>query len=474
MLKEISELELNGYGPLLFKIMSNESDLGIAVIDVDGHFVYYNRTMAEIEGLQSEDMIGKHVFDMFPSYNKQNSTIFKCMRTKEPIYDDMQRYINFKGKKITSVVTDLPIIVDGEIKGVIEVVRDVERIKRLYESVHALLEDVDVAGRNNKIRHDAYYSFDNFLTCNKEMQSLIQRVKRVSPFGSNTLIYGETGTGKEIFAQSIHNHGPRKKGPFISQNCAAIPENLMESILFGTEIGSFTGAVDMTGLFEQADGGTLLLDELSSLPINLQAKLLRVLQEGRVKRIGGTEEKTIDVQVIAIVNESPQLLMKEGRLREDLYFRLNAMSIYISPLRDRPEDIALLLDHFFDEYASKFKLSKPKLTKEALEFFMEYEWKGNVREVMNVVEYILINKDSEKEVTIDHFPHYLRGHSIDTSTAESSVKGYADVIDSHEKTIITKALQDNNWNVSRTARDLDIKRQTLHNKMKKLNIRRPI
>ena len=116
MLKEISELELNGYGPLLFKIMSNESDLGIAVIDVDGHFVYYNRTMAEIEGLQSEDMIGKHVFDMFPSYNKQNSTIFKCMRTKEPIYDDMQRYINFKGKKITSVVTDLPIIVDGEIK----------------------------------------------------------------------------------------------------------------------------------------------------------------------------------------------------------------------------------------------------------------------------------------------------------------------------------------------------------------------
>lgn len=471
------KLFANNMDSLFFKTIADTSDIGIAIIDMNGYFVYYNKMMGEIEDLRDENMIGKHIFDIFPSYNKQTSSIYKCIREKEPIYDDIQTYINFKGKKITSIVTDLPIVEDGKVVGVIEIVKDVDKIKTLYESFKNLFANSEISNRHiSKKSNSAYYQFEDFLTLNKGVLDLIERVKRSSNFGSNTLIYGETGTGKEIIAQSIHNYGKRCQQPFIAQNCAAIPENLMESILFGTTRGSFTGASNTMGLFEQANGGTLLLDEINSLPVTLQAKLLRVLQESRIRRIGDTTDRAVDVHVIATINESPDFLVKEGKLREDLFFRLSTMNINIPPLRERPEDIKLLLKHFTEKKADAFEISPPVYSRDALNFFYKYEWRGNIRELINVVEYILINGEYKDSVTPEHFPFYLHCIYKEKKTSDIDMEEkeqYTDIIDKHEKELIFSALEANDWNVSQAARSLNIKRQTLQNKIKRLNITKP-
>lgn len=466
---------LRTYAAELLDIIVNNTEQGIAVISTEGRFIYYNQVMGEIEGLQSHEMLGKHIFDIFPSFNMSNSTIFKCIRTGNGIYNNLQTYINFKGKKITSIVTDIPILVKGEVKGVVEVVQDIERLKKRYESVQSIVKnEVTLNSRLSKQKESAYYSFEDFITEDEATLVLIERSKKMASFGLNALIYGETGTGKEILAQSIHNFGRRASCPFIAQNCAAIPENLMESILFGTERGSFTGATNMPGLFEQADKGTLLLDELNSLPTALQAKLLRVLQEKRVKRVGGLTEKYIDVQVIVTMNEDPKKLIEEGRLREDLYYRLSTMSIRIPPLRERICDIVRLIEYYRERFSEKFGISPGEFSVQVREFLETYSWPGNVRELSNVMEYIFINSKDNQEILPENLPYYLQEQKRqEMSGASSSKSRYFDVIDDHERTLIKQALEKNNWNVAQTARDLNIKRQTLHNKIKKLRLERP-
>ncbi|WP_353097725.1 sigma 54-interacting transcriptional regulator [Tissierella praeacuta] len=313
------------------------------------------------------------------------------------------------------------------------------------------------------------------MTGDKNIIKLIEKVKRMARYESNVLIYGETGTGKEIFAQSIHNISSRRDKPFIAQNCAAIPENLLESILFGTEKGSFTGAIDKEGLFEQANGGTLLLDELNSLPIYLQAKLLRVLQEKYIRRVGGTVEKRINVRIIATVNEEPSKLIELDKLRQDLFFRLNTLYICIPPLRERKKDIFLLMKQYVNQYSSIFNVKSLKLSKDVSNFFQSYEWSGNVRELINVIEYIMMTIDDGEEVKLNHLPYYLlerlERDRIDEEFSYKPVSGsYHDIIDDFERKIILEELIRCRWNVTKTAKMLNIKRQTLQNKIKKLKI----
>lgn len=230
----------------------------------------------------------------------------------------------------------------------------------------------------------------------------------------------------------------------------------------------------MPGLFEQADKGTLLLDELNSLPTALQAKLLRVLQEKRVKRVGGLTEKYIDVQVIVTMNEDPKKLIEEGRLREDLYYRLSTMSIRIPPLRERICDIVRLIEYYRERFSEKFGISPGEFSVQVREFLETYSWPGNVRELSNVMEYIFINSKDNQEILPENLPYYLQEQKRqEMSGASSSKSRYFDVIDDHERILIKQALEKNNWNVAQTARDLNIKRQTLHNKIKKLRLERP-
>lgn len=206
-------------------------------------------------------------------------------------------------------------------------------------------------------KQNTKFTFDHIIGDSRAIQSVIAEAKRVIRTSSSILIIGETGTGKELFAQSIHNESQRSTKPFISQNCAAIPETLMESLLFGTNRGAFTGAIDKPGLFEEANGGTLLLDEINSLSPALQAKLLRAIQEKTIRRIGGTQEKEIDVRIIATINEDPLEAIAHNRLRQDLYYRLSVVTLCLPPLRERKEDIAYLVQHFIENTISNLILA---------------------------------------------------------------------------------------------------------------------
>ncbi len=223
---------------------------------------------------------------------------------------------------------------------------------------------------------------------------------------SSVLVYGETGTGKELYVQSIHNYSSRFNKPFIAQNCAALPENLFESILFGTVKGAFTGAVDKPGLFEQAHGGTLFLDEINSMPINLQTKLLRVLQDGVIRRVGDSRDRKIDVRIIAAMNVEPLKAVENGQIREDLFYRLNVVNIKLVPLRDRLEDIPLYVEHFIDKYNKELNKNVKGISSKVKELFMSYNWPGNVRELQHIIE-AAINIVDNEYIELDNLPIYL-------------------------------------------------------------------
>ena len=475
IIAEVIELDI-AYKDVLFDIIVNNINLGIAIVDKDGFFIYYNNVMGEIEGLDEQEVLGKHIFEAYPSFDKKNSTLYHCLNIGIPIYNDLQNYINGKGRKIFSIVTNIPIKIGDKIVGAIEIAKDVDKDEKTYKSVDNWLNKPKMKKVNNDKIRTNYYNFDDFVTCDKNIIKLIEKVKKMARYESNVLIYGETGTGKEIFAQSIHNISSRRDKPFIAQNCAAIPENLLESILFGTEKGSFTGATDKEGLFEQADGGTLLLDELNSLPIYLQAKLLRVLQEKYIRRVGGTAEKRINVRVIATVNEEPSKLIELGKLRQDLFFRLNTLYIYIPPLRDRKKDIFLLVEQYVNRYSSVFNIKSAELSKDVLDFFENYEWSGNVRELINVIEYILMTIDDDGKIKLNHLPYYLlERERITKDFKEKYINdSYHDMLDDFERKIILEELIKCRWNVTKAAEMLNIKRQTLQNKIKKLKLMRQI
>lgn len=322
----------------------------------------------------------------------------------------------------------------------------------------------------NKIKN---YRFHNIIGKNRKFKKMIEVAKKAADSSATVLIYGETGTGKELIAQSIHFDGERRKAPFLAQNCAALPGSLLEGILFGTEKGGFTGAIDREGLFEQANGGTLLLDEINSMSYDLQAKLLRVLQEGYVRRVGGKKDIPLDVRIIATTNEEPKSLVEKGIIRRDLYYRLNIIPITIPALRERKDDILLLADKFVEKYNKKYRKEIWMIAEEAKEKLLRYDYPGNVRELENVIMAALSMIDSE---------HILTADRINVEEDSSPMSSYFDkdeiiseigldaFMDEIEKKAILNALQNNNNNVSRAAKELRIKRQTLQHKIKKFKL----
>lgn len=308
----------------------------------------------------------------------------------------------------------------------------------------------------------AKYNFEQILGENSILISCIDKAKMASKTSSPILIYGETGTGKELFVQAIHNNSYRNNKPFIAQNCAAIPNNLLEAMLFGTVKGSFTGAEDKKGIFEVANGGTLYLDELNSMPLELQGKLLRVLQEGTIRRIGSSINRNVDVRVIVSLNELPEILLEEGRLRKDLYYRLNVVRIDLPPLRERKEDIPLIIEHFINKFNTKFNASIDGIEALALEKLIYWNWQGNIRELEHVIEGVFNLKQQDK---INEKDLHNIGLNIKTKIVPLKKK-----MQDIEKTFINEALIINNFNVTKAADFLQIPRQTLQSKMKKYNV----
>jgi len=303
------------------------------------------------------------------------------------------------------------------------------------------------------------------------VKQLWREIFKTAPTNATVLIYGESGTGKELIARAIHTHSLRAKETFVQVNCAAIPEELIESELFGHMKGAFTGATEQKlGKFEIADGGTIFLDEVADMSLKTQAKVLRVLEEGEVQKVGSSKINKVDVRVIAATNKDLKFEIKEGNFREDLYFRLNVVPLNSPALRDRKEDIPLIIDYFCQIFSDENNFKLKKFTEEAIDTMMKYSWKGNVRELKNVVERLIIMTEGNS-IDRNDLPEQIKG-DVDIYLPETQkVKSLKDFRDLAEKEFILSKLEANSWNISQTAREIDTPRSNLYKKLEQYGIK---
>ncbi|KUO71861.1 MAG: hypothetical protein APF77_07055 [Clostridia bacterium BRH_c25] len=434
-----------------------DTDL-IIVTDREGKVMYYNNFNDILNKISSQDAIGKSIFELYPWLTKENSTIFRVMETGEPLVNHVQNIKLDEKNSIYALNSAFPLINEQGIIGAIEV------------STNLTNESKPLKHKSQYSNFNAKYRFDDFITNDPKLSELLNMLKSVSQNSSNIFIYGETGTGKEIIAHAIHDRSSRRSKPFVAQNCAAIPATIMESLLFGSTKGSYTGAGDKPGLFEIANGGTLYLDEINSMPIELQPKLLRVIEDNAVRRIGDNRDICIDIRIIASTNEKPTKILEEKKMRTDLFFRLNVISAEISALRDRKGDIDVLLDHFIASYNSIFNKNVVSIDSKAKQLLYQYQWPGNVREFKNCIESAFNIVDNNTMILKNHIPDYILSNLNISSNTINIDKTLPALLDEYEKDTIEKILIKNRFNVLRTAKELGIPRQTLYYKLAKYNL----
>jgi len=359
--------------------------------------------------------------------------------------------------------------------------RDLELLK-VFANLAAVAashaQAYDQVSRQNRGLREAMPSFE-IVGRSTALHRVIELCKKVALSNATVLLYGETGTGKELAARAIHEFSPRRDKPFIAINCAALPESLLESELFGHEKGAFTGATGQKlGRFELADGGSLFLDEIGELSQSIQVKLLRVLQEREFVRVGGTQTITCDVRIITATNRDLKSEMHEGRFREDLYYRLNVFPITLPPLRERVEDLPELVDYFIRQVAPSLGVSQARMGDEALTQLMRYEWPGNIRELRNVVERCTLLAGDEP-IRPEHLPPEIGQSTANLLTSDALSSGGGEKggggsrLADHEKALILKALDETNWNQSAAARNLGITRDHLRYRIKKYKLSKP-
>lgn len=449
-------------------------DDGIHIIDASGKIIYYNQAAKQLDEIDVEKAVGRHILEVYPSLSFETSTLLQVMKTCKPMYNVEQNFTNYKGNKISTVNTSLPIVYNNKVVGAVEISKNITKVKELSEKIVKLQNELyENKSTNIKNKNMANYTFLDIIGHSKEMQKIKSLGLRASESDSPVLISGPTGTGKELIVQSIHNSSKRKNQPFIAQNCAALPNNLLESILFGSVKGSFTGAENRAGLFELANGGTLFLDEINSMPIELQAKLLRVLQDGRLRRVGASTTIDIDVRIVSAINAPLNKVLELGQLRSDLFYRLSVITFEVPPLKERVEDIPLLVDHFLKKYNEKCNKFFSYISNEVLKIFMDYEWPGNVRELEHTIESVISLYEGEV-IREEHLPFQFKSihnNKKDIIIDSNSIRPLEVSLQRYEKEIIALALEKVDYNVSKAAKLLNVPRQTLQYKIKKLDIK---
>lgn len=451
----------------------HDIDEGIHIVDENGITRVYNKSMEKIEGIGRAQTIGRHLLDVFPNWTIENSTLLTVLKTGKPLKQQKQSYLNLAGQKISTVNTTYPIIRDKKIIGAVEISSNTTNVDNMSNTILDLQQKLlNPQLKNTGIRK---YTFKSLIGQNKYFLSAIKLAKSASKSTSSCMIFGDTGTGKELFAQSIHYESERKNKPFIAQNCAALPENLLEGILFGTSKGGFTGAVDRPGLFEQANEGTLFLDEINSMDISLQVKLLRVLQESYVRRVGGLKDIPVNVRIIAASNESPMVLLESNEFRNDLFYRINVINIRIPSLIERKSDLKLLTNYFIDEFNKKLNKDVWMVSEDLMNSFENYNWKGNIRELRNFIETSMNLVGEEHVLSLEHLPGYYEELLNTRNKISSNIdldisNGLNSYLYEIEKKIIEREFILNKRNITITAKILKISRQNLQYKIKKYNI----
>ena len=444
---------------------------GLLVTDSRGYIECFLSYRPDLSGAKPEELIGKQVLDVYPSLTAETSTIMRVLKTGEPIYNASQTLVTKKGKIFHAINTTLPIWDGGtgKIIGTVDVSRYMDRF---YEkqgiSVHLPQE-----------KKDSFYHIEDIITEHQGLNEIKRKIPLIARTNSSVLITGESGTGKELIAQAIHTASSRKQPRFISQNCAAIPATLLESILFGTAKGSYTGAENRPGLFEIANGGTLFLDEVNSMDISVQPKLLRAIEEKKVSRLGTYRPVDVDVKIIAAMNVDPQRCIAEGTLREDLYYRLSVVRVDLPTLRERRCDIPLLTDYFVSRFNCSMKRDISEVDDAVRVTFAEYPWPGNVRELKNVIEGAF-NVTQGRCIRRGDLAEYITGGeggesppARPLSPEESWLSAGGAPLDQYmeqvERGIIERTVQDA-ASYAQAARRLGLSRQALMYKLKKYHI----
>lgn len=442
---------------------------GIMVTDKNGYIEYYATFRPDVNDMKDREVYGKHIFEVYPNLTEETSSIMRVLRTGEPISNEYQTLINFKGHSILAVNTTMPIKNKDEIIGAVDVSR--------YADSEYERKNITLSMKENEYTNDLYV-LDDIITNSKSMEIVKERIPLIADTDSSVLIYGETGTGKELVSQSIHTCSSRRSKKFVSQNCAAIPGNLLESILFGTTKGSYTGAENKPGLFEIANGGTLFLDEINSMEIGVQAKILKAIEEKQVSRIGGYNPVKIDVKIVSAVNENPIKCVEENKLREDLFYRLSVVQLNIPPLRDRIDDLFYLVDHFISLYNKQMGKNLMGIDKGVEEVFRAYKWPGNVREVRNTIEGAF-NLASSRFIQTYDLPEYIlkavygdnevaRLHEEQISLPQEGFSLEKAVM-RYEKSLIVQSIE-TSPNLVKAAERLGLSKQALYYKMKKYGL----
>jgi len=457
----------------------------ILLINKDFEIVYNSRFDPKI-GNKPGTKEYKNLFEMYPSLGKNNSSIAKTMSTGTSVFRDTQEFADINGNVYVTQNMTIPIFREGQVVGVVELTKDLTTIGH-FEGKNDYLQSISKESSFKPNRdNNEKISFDDILTIDEKMLAAIEQAKLFAVNKNPTLIYGETGTGKELFAQSMINYASGPKQKIVVQNCAAVPENLIESILFGTTKGSFTGAENKKGLFEEADGGILFLDELNALPYHVQGKLLRVVQEGTFRPIGANKEKKVNVKIIAAMNVDPMEAIEKNILRKDLFYRLSGNMIYLPPLRERKADIEYLVDNYMDLFNEMYDKNVTDISEELRRFFLEYEWEGNVRELKHVLE-AMIGMTKNEVLQYNELPLYLSEKhggigkdklSIKEGEAENGAYVELDsencdlrtTVEQVERSLILKVLAKTKGNKTKAGEILGIPRQTLKYKMSKLGI----
>lgn len=445
---------------------------GIHIVDASGKVVYYNNSAKQLDEIDAEKTIGRHILEVYPSLTFDTSTIINVLKTGKPLYDVEQNFVNYKGDKISTLNSTLPIFYNNKVIGALEVSRNMTKVRELTERIVNLQRELyeDNQGTEKRSKPLAKYNFLDIIGQNKEMLKLKSLGLKAAMSDSPVMIAGSTGTGKELFVQSIHNSSERKYKPFIAQNCAALPNNLLESILFGSVKGSFTGAENRPGLFELADGGTLFLDEINSMPLELQTKLLRVIQDGRVRRVGSIKTTDVDVRIISAINTDINTVVETKQIRQDLFFRLNVITLVIPDLAKRKEDIPLLVEHFIKKYNEKCNKFFSDISKEVLDIFLDYGWPGNVRELEHAIESAISLYDGEY-IREEHLPFQFKNYQPRNNiTLDTGIQPLNVAVENIEKEIIIKALEQTNYNITKASKLINVPRQTLQYKIKKLGL----
>lgn len=438
--------------------------VSMILVDKDARVLMINNEFCKFLGVNKEVAIGSHVTEI-----NLNSRFPLVMKTKRAEIAWKHTFTNGH----TAIVHRIPILNnDGEVLYGFGMVLfdDMEEFHNIIVKNKLLQTEISHYKQVLKQIQGAQFSWDNIIGRSSKMAQAKEFGKKASKTGSTVLITGESGTGKELFAHAIHNESRRSHHPFVKVNCGAIPHDLLESELFGYEEGAFTGAKKggKIGKFQLAHEGSIFLDEIGDMPMKMQVKLLRVLQEKEIERVGGTNPIRIDVRIIAATNKNLGQLVEKGEFREDLYYRLNVMTLEVPPLRDRLEDIEALTTSLIEKLSNKLGLYVNYISREALAILKGYSWPGNVRELENVLERAM-NLVEDEEIQALHLPHYL--HRREATVIKSGpVQRLSDIVEEVEREAILKSLKQNKGNKLKTAEQLGISRSSLYDKMDRYKI----